>query len=72
MKKGEKISADSLEEEGWIKVCDFFKSDLQVWAKGTMRLIWRVKYEIIILLYDRKDYKKDLTKQPDENELRNI
>ena len=69
MNKGEKISTDSLEGTGWVKVCDFLKSDLQVWAKGTMRLVWRVKNELIILLYDRKDYKKDLTKQPTEKDL---
>ena len=59
MKKGEKISTDSLEENGWIQVCSFQKGDLQVWANGTLRIVRRVKNAIIILLYDRKDFKRN-------------
>lgn len=71
MKKGEKISTDSLEENGWVNVCNFMKGDLQVWANGTLRIIRRVKNELVMKLYDRKDYRGNLTKQMTEEELRN-
>lgn len=70
MEKGKPFTSESLKEDGWIKVCDFLHSDLEVWAKGTMRAVRRVKNEIIILLYNRKDYTKNLTKPIKEEDLK--
>lgn len=66
MKKGEKITTESLEEAGWVLACTFSKAGLEVWANGTLRIIRRLKTDLIVTLYDRKNYKKGLTRPVDE------
>jgi len=52
MKRGEKVSKETLVKDGWKMLTTFGNNE--VWGKDLDRILWNPKSEIITLSYTRK------------------
>lgn len=57
MEIGDKVTRDELKESGWEFQKEILATACEIWTKGTLRMIWRVKYETVYALWDKKDYR---------------
>lgn len=53
MEIGDKITKSELTKDGWELFKEVPNCGTEIWSKGTRRLMWRVKYESIYLLWDK-------------------
>jgi hypothetical protein len=51
---GDKISRQKLTELGWTMTKEIRKASCEIWENDTQRLIWRVKTEMVYLMWDNK------------------
>lgn len=59
MERGQIVTSDYLIKDGWNHITNFKDSGLEVWGKGSMRCVVRIKTREIMFLYDKDKKTED-------------